>query len=186
MWYFVFKFKFQSSWFPTFQLTYWNQVTHVSMYTCNLTIIGSDNGLSPDRRQASTWTNAEISLIVPVETNCSDFFYSKSVHFHSTEMHLKTSSVKWRPFCLRLNVLTISHCQFDNSWGSNRQQAIVIWTNVGLVNLPICMCHWPRRFGSLTYICWNTLECMLLLLQILQQTSKLMRCGISPQPKVCL
>ena len=30
-----------------------------------LTIIGSDNGLSPDRRQAIVWTNAGILLIGP-------------------------------------------------------------------------------------------------------------------------
>ena len=30
---------------------------------CKLTIIGSDNGLSPGRRQAIIWTNAGILLI---------------------------------------------------------------------------------------------------------------------------
>ena len=32
----------------------------------NLTIIGSDNGLSPGRRQAITWTNAGILLMGPL------------------------------------------------------------------------------------------------------------------------
>ena len=32
------------------------------------TIIGSDNGLSPDRRQAIIWTNAGILLIGPLGT----------------------------------------------------------------------------------------------------------------------
>ena len=35
----------------------------------NLTSIGSDNGLSPGRRQAVIWTNAWILLIRPLETN---------------------------------------------------------------------------------------------------------------------
>ena len=40
-------------------------------YIClgNLTIIGSDNGLSPDRRQAIVWTNAGILVIGPLGTN---------------------------------------------------------------------------------------------------------------------
>ena len=44
-------------------LTHWGQV----MYICvsKYTIIGSDNGLSPSRRQAIIWTNADISLIGP-------------------------------------------------------------------------------------------------------------------------
>ena len=39
-------------------LTHWGRVTHI--YVSNLTIIGSDNGLSPGRRQAIIWTNAGI------------------------------------------------------------------------------------------------------------------------------
>ena len=37
------------------------------MHICigNLTTIGSDNGLSPDQRQAIIWTNAGILLIEP-------------------------------------------------------------------------------------------------------------------------
>ena len=38
----------------------------------NQTIIGSDNGLSPDRRKAIIWTNAGILLIVPLETTFSE------------------------------------------------------------------------------------------------------------------
>ena len=38
-------------------LNRWGRVMHICV--SNLTIIGSDNGLSPDRRQALTWTNAE-------------------------------------------------------------------------------------------------------------------------------
>ena len=37
-----------------------------------LTIIGSDNGLSPGRRQAIIWTNAEILLIRTIGTNFSE------------------------------------------------------------------------------------------------------------------
>ena len=36
------------------------------------TIVGSDNGLSPGRRQAIIWTNAGILLIRPLGTNFSE------------------------------------------------------------------------------------------------------------------
>ena len=51
-------------------LTLWGQVTHICVG--NLTIIGSDNGLSPGRRQAITWTNVGILLIGPPGTNFSE------------------------------------------------------------------------------------------------------------------
>ena len=48
-------------------LTHWGRVTHIGV--SKLTINGSDNGLSPGRRQAIIWTNAGILLIGPVGTN---------------------------------------------------------------------------------------------------------------------
>ena len=36
--------------------------------------IGSDNGLSPGRRQSIIWTNAEMLLIGPLGTNVSEIF----------------------------------------------------------------------------------------------------------------
>ena len=47
-------------------------MTHICV--SKLTIIGSHNGLSPDRRQAIIWTNAGISLIGPLGTNFSGIF----------------------------------------------------------------------------------------------------------------
>ena len=83
--------------------THWGQVTHICVG--NLTIIGSDNGLSPDRRQAIIWTNAGILLIGPLGTNFSEILIE--IHtFSFKKMHFKMSSRKWRPFCLGLNVLT--------------------------------------------------------------------------------
>ena len=71
----------------------------------HLTIIGSDNGLSPGRRQAIIWTNAGILLIGPLETNFSEISIAILI-FSFKKMRLKVSSAKWRPFCLSLNVLT--------------------------------------------------------------------------------
>ena len=44
-------------------------MTHI--WGTKLTIIGSDNGLSPGRRQAIIWTNAGILLIGALGTNVS-------------------------------------------------------------------------------------------------------------------
>ena len=44
-------------------LTYLGQMTHVCIG--NLTIIDSDNGLSPGQHQAIIWTNAGMLLIGP-------------------------------------------------------------------------------------------------------------------------
>ena len=51
-------------------LTHWDRVTHLCVN--KLTIIGSDNGLSPGRRQAIIWTNDRILLIGPLGTNFSE------------------------------------------------------------------------------------------------------------------
>ena len=45
-------------------------MTHICV--SKLTIIGSDNGLSPGRRQAIIWTNDGILLIGPLGTNFSE------------------------------------------------------------------------------------------------------------------
>ena len=58
-----------------------------------LNIIGSDNGLSPGRRQAIIWTNAGILLIGPLGTNFSEIL--SEIHIFSfKKMHFKTSSAK--------------------------------------------------------------------------------------------
>ena len=83
--------------------TNWGRVTHICVG--NLTIIGSDNGLSPGRCQAIIWTSAGILLIWPVGTNFSEILIGVQT-FSFKKMHLKMSSAKWRPFCPGLNVLT--------------------------------------------------------------------------------
>ena len=97
--------KFCGAW-----LTHWGQVAHICI--SKLTIIGSDNGLSPGQRQAIIWSNAGILLIGPLWTNFSEILIE--IHtFPLKKMHLKMSSGKWRPFCLGLNVLIqIAHIGF--------------------------------------------------------------------------
>ena len=86
------------------RLTHWGRMKHICVG--KLSIIGSDNGLSPGRRQAIIWTNAEILSIGPLGTNFTEIQIGIQ-KFSYKKMHLKMSSVKWRPFHLSLNMLTI-------------------------------------------------------------------------------
>ena len=79
-------------------LTHWGWVMHIS-------VIGSDNGLSPGRRQAIIWTKAGTSSIDPLGTKFSEILIE--IHtFSFKKMHLKMLSAKLWPFCLGLIVLT--------------------------------------------------------------------------------
>ena len=96
-------------------LTHWGRVRHICV--SNVTIIGSDNGLSPGRRQAIIWTNAGILLIGPLGTNFSEILVE--IHtFWLNKMPSKMLSGKWRPFCLGLNVLN-DICRFLNFFSVN-------------------------------------------------------------------
>ena len=89
--------------FHNLYLTHWGRVTHICVV--KLTIIGSDNGLSPGRRQAIIWTNAGMLLIMLLGTNFIEILIGIQT-FSFKKMHLKMSSANWRPFSLGLNVLT--------------------------------------------------------------------------------
>ena len=97
-------------------LTHWGRVTKICVG--NLTIIVSDDGLSPGRRQAIIWTNAGTLLIRSLGTNLSEILME--IHtFSFNKMHWKMPSAKWRPCSLGLNVLThlwlapgTCHCNF--------------------------------------------------------------------------
>ena len=69
-----------------------------------LTITGSDNGLSPGRRQAIIWTNAGILLIRPLGINFSEIF-NEIQTFSLKKIRLKMLSAKCCSFCLGFNVL---------------------------------------------------------------------------------
>ena len=84
-------------------LTHWDRVTHICVG--KLTIIGSDNGLSPERRQAIIWTNAGILLIGPLGTNFSEILIEIQT-FSLKKIRLKMSSAKCCSFRLGLNVLS--------------------------------------------------------------------------------
>ena len=81
-------------------------MTHICV--SKLTIIGSDNGLSPGRRQAIIWTNAVVLLIPTLETNFSEIL--RKIHsFSFKKMHLKMSSANGRLLSLGLNELNVQY-----------------------------------------------------------------------------
>ena len=90
-------------------------MTHICVR--KLTIIGSDNGMSPGRRQAIIWNNTGLLLIEPLGTNFSEISIGIQT-FSFNKMHLKVSSAKWRPFCLGLNVL-ITKAYYNHTYSGN-------------------------------------------------------------------
>ena len=84
-------------------LTHWGRETHICVG--KLTIIASDNGLSPDRRQAIIWTNTRLLLIGPLGTNFGEILIGIPI-FSLKKIRLKMSSAKCCSFRLGLNVLT--------------------------------------------------------------------------------
>ena len=100
----------------SYLLTHWGRVTHICV--SEFTIIGSDNGLTPCRRQAIIWTNVGILLIRPLGTNFSENLIE--IHaFSFKKIDLKMSSGKWRSFCLGLNVLS--------AWLLSLSEAVMVY-----------------------------------------------------------
>ena len=73
-------------------------LTHLPLVSVNWVSIGSSNGLWPVRRQAITLTNADLLWIGTFGINFSEIRIEIQ-NFSFTKMHLKRSSVQWRPFC---------------------------------------------------------------------------------------
>ena len=97
--------ELRQSWADRYTLlTHWGWVMHICFN--KIAIIGSDNGLSPGRRQAIIWTNARILLNGLLGTNLSEILI-KIDTFSLTKMQLKMPSGKWQLSCLDLNVLNL-------------------------------------------------------------------------------
>ena len=83
-------------------LTHWGSIyayTHICV--SRLTIIGSDNGLSPGRHQAIIRTNDGVLLLWSLGTIFSEILI-KSHIFSFKQMHLNMSPAKCWPFYLGL------------------------------------------------------------------------------------
>ena len=109
-----------------------------------LTIIGSDNGLSPGRRKAIIWINAGILVIGHLGTNFSEKLVGIE-KFSLKKIRLKMSSTKCCPLRLGFNVLTLSL----SLWGLDKRLHFV-----GIIFKCIFLFgHCP----DLIHISWNLL-----------------------------
>ena len=150
------------------------------MHICvvKLTIIGSDNGLSPGRRQAIIWTNAGILLIGTLGTNFIEILIGIQT-FSFKKMHLKMSSAKWRPSCLRLNVLIYIQCGAVISWS--------IFSQIFTKDIPYLTCKgevwsvfWVSSIwmifclSSCNYLCniWQYKDCIITALDCISHISQ--------------
>ena len=74
---------------------HWGRATHICVG--KLTIIGSDNGLSPGRRQTIIRTNAELLLIGSVGINFSEIL----IEIHFEYVVCEMVSILSRPQCVK-------------------------------------------------------------------------------------
>ena len=70
--------------------TKWGRVTHICVGKLNT--IGSQNGLSPGRRQAIIWTDAGILLIGPLGTHFSEIL----IEIHAISFMKMQENVIWK------------------------------------------------------------------------------------------
>ena len=89
------------------------------MHMCvsKLTTIGSDNGLSPGRRQAIIWTNAVILLIRPLGTSFSEILLKMYIFIQENAFEnalWKTSAILFPPQFV--NSLRPCFCQTSLAW----------------------------------------------------------------------
>ena len=103
-------------------------MTHICV--SKLTIIASDNGLSPGRRKAIIWNNAGILSIWLLGTYFSEILI-EILTFSFKKMRLKVLSAKRRPFCLGLNVfnhvIRRGHCRKWQECSTNRMYNCWCW-----------------------------------------------------------
>ena len=137
--------------------THWGRVTHICV--SKLIIIGSDNGLSPGRRQAIIWTNAGILLIGPLRTYFSEIL-GKVHSFSFNNMHLKMSSAKGRLFMLGLNELIYDTIAADmlSPCVDRSQTAAVLVSNIFLTQLVVSKLYNTRQWRRVWWwrrCCWR-------------------------------
>ena len=119
----------------------------------NWVSIGSDNGLSPIRRQAIILTNAGLLSIGPLGTKFSQIL----IKIHKSSF-TKISSVKWRPFCpggdelshrsvlryLKRSHLIFWKYLFSENLFAETNEKIVVWvtTFMKMQSRTVEILHW--------------------------------------------
>ena len=128
-------------------------MTHICVTI--LSIIGSDNGSSPDRRQAVIWTNAWILLMRILGTSFSEIL--SEIHtFSFKTIRLQMSSAKCCALCLCCNVLNMQTAVFKifcsdynlRFWHIYRYYMCFPWKGTMCRNIWINIFH-SRQSGKL-------------------------------------
>ena len=123
-------------------LIHWGRVTHIC--AGNLTIVSSDNGLSPGLCQAINWTNAGILLIGLLGTNFSEISI-QLLAFSLKKIRLKVSNTFDSVDCEMATILSrhqyVKRSRFSLTfpsstlilqqpcWGANKQ-SLTYWSPV--------------------------------------------------------
>ena len=117
-------------------------MTHICVG--NLTIIGSNNGLSPGRRQANIWASAYCS----VDTNCSDI----SIEIHNFSF---TKNVVWK----MVAILSMPQCvkrHHTRYVGNEDLPTCRQW--FGIIVLRLSIGHISVYMFCTIAVCWPTTE----------------------------
>ena len=122
------------------ELTHWGRVTQI--YVSKLTIIGSENGLSPDWHQAIIWTNDGLLLSGPLGTN-----FSEILTFSFMSLCIQTV------FTLYHKLLAMYH--FIITPGKHQLSSGVLFESAGLEILNSWW-HWMKFI-------WHTVRCLICL-----------------------
>ena len=113
----------------------WGRVTHICVG--NITIIGSDNCLSPGRRHAIIWTDAGILLIGPSATDVNEILI-KNHTFSFKKIYLKMSpdsKVHWA----NMGPIWGRQDPGGPQVGSMNFAIWVIWKMAAILSWPACV-----------------------------------------------
>ena len=115
-----------------YSLTHWGRVTHICV--SNLTVIGSENGLSPDRRQAIIWTNAVILIIGRLGTNFYEILSEIHTFSFIWKCRLKMALVLSRSQCVnsicRMTMACVNGKKWTSTWWSDFYKAIFVRSKI--------------------------------------------------------
>ena len=115
-------------------------MTHICVSKIN--IIGSDNGLSPGRRQAIIWTNAGILLIGP----CGNKFLEILIQENAFQ------NVVWKMAA----ILSRPQCVDGYSWLSSFYQIATLSPSTDEEQVERYSC-WPLTYGISAGLLWELL-----------------------------
>ena len=133
-------------------LTHWGQLTHICVR--KLTIIGTDNGLSPGRRQAIIWNNAAILLIGTLSNtlqwNRCRYLYI-FIQENTFEIFVwKMAAILSRPQCVNVwshvrspDTIIVEHTSWCLSFGHHIQ-----WFNFNLKQI-----YCPTKYRIQHHVC---------------------------------